>query len=175
MKAAPQTSRLFFAVWPPRAAAEALHAWALEAQHATGGRVTRAEAIHLTLAFLGEVEEARVPGLKGLSVRAERHSLPMEQARYWPRNHIVWAGPLETPVPLAELAVALASELKAKGFRTESRNFKSHVTLIRKAREPGELPQLPAMSWPVEEFVLVRSQLSAEGPRYEVLERFALL
>lgn len=166
--------RLFFALWPPRETAAELHAWARDAQRSTGGRVTRADTIHLTLAFLGEVDEASVPGLKGLSVKAERHSLPMEQARYWPHNRIVWAGPLETPGPLGALAVALASELKAKGFRTESRSFKSHVTLIRKAREPGELLPLPPVNWPVEEFVLVRSRLSAAGPRYEVIERVAL-
>jgi 2'-5' RNA ligase len=57
----------------------------------------------------------------------------------------------------------------------ESRAFHAHVTLIRRAREPGaELPPPPRVDWPVDEFVLVRSALSREGSRYEVLERFAL-
>ena len=37
-----------------------------------------------------------------------------------------------------------------------------------------ELPALAPIVWPVEEFVLVRSMLSASGPAYAVLARFAL-
>jgi 2'-5' RNA ligase len=48
------------------------------------------------------------------------------------------------------------------------------VTLIRKARS-AKLPPLPAVEWPVREFLLVRSALSSKGPTYEPLERFALL
>jgi 2'-5' RNA ligase len=72
------------------------------------------------------------------------------------------------------LAASLVLELKQKNFKTEARDFSAHVTLIRKAREPHALPPLPAVDWPVKEFVLVRSRLSSEGPSYEVVERFAL-
>ena len=172
--------RLFFALWPPQNAARALHEWARQASLRTRGRVTRAETIHLTLAFMGEVEASRIESLLN-SARAtvgEAHSLPIEQARYWKHNRIVWVGPNETPAPLAALAADLKSVLMGNGFELEQRAFAAHVTLIRKAREPRALPDLPALAWPVEEFVLVRSQLSSEGSSegssYEVLERFAL-
>jgi 2'-5' RNA ligase len=165
---------LFFALWPPRAAAQELHAWALVAQHACGGRVTRAETIHLTLAFLGEIDEKRLVELESVSVKGGRHALPIEQARYWPHNRIVWVGPQEIPVLLQSLAENLKDELERKGFRTEKRPFAAHITLIRKARDAGELPSLPAVVWPVEEFVLVRSQLLAAGPNYEVLQRYPI-
>ena len=166
--------RLFFALWPPREAAEALHAWARRARRATGGRATRAESIHLTLAFLGEIEERLVPGLRSLSADGERHSLPIEQARHWARNRIVWVGPNETPDPLRVLVEKLVSQLAERNLTTEKRPFAAHVTLIRKARGPGEVPKLPEVDWPVQEFVLVRSRLSAEGSRYDVLERYPL-
>lgn len=166
--------RLFFALWPPREAAEALHAWALRASSVTGGRATRAQAIHLTLAFLGEIEERLAAELGSLAADGGRCSLPIEQARHWARTRIVWAGPNETPAPLQVLVEQLASQLAQRNFTTEKRPFAAHVTLIRKARRPGELPELPEVDWPVREYVLVRSQLSAEGPRYEVLERYRL-
>ena len=166
--------RLFFALWPPRQAAEALYRWAIAAQRATGGRVTRAETIHLTLAFLGEVEERLVPDLSSLSVIGERLSIPIEEARYWPHNRIVWVGPRETPEAVDLLVSGLALELQKREFKTENRKFSAHITLIRKAQKPGELPALPAVRWPVQEFVLARSRFSAAGPRYEVLERFPL-
>jgi 2'-5' RNA ligase len=168
--------RLFFALWPPAQAARGLHAWARQAARATRGRVTRAETIHLTLVFLGEVDEERIP----LALQAGRdaggraHSLPIEQARWWKHNRIVWVGPNEIPGPLACLEVELKRNLLEKGFTLETRPFAAHVTLIRKAGEPRGMPPLPELDWPVAEFVLVRSVLSQEGSRYEVLERFAL-
>jgi 2'-5' RNA ligase len=166
--------RLFFALWPPREAAEALHAWALRARRTTGGRATRAESIHLTLAFLGEIEERLVPALSSLSAGGEPHSLPIEQARHRAQNRIVWVGPNETPDPLRFLAETLTNQLAARNFKTEKRPFAAHVTLIRKARRPGELPKVPEVDWPVQEFVLVRSRLSAAAPHYDVVERFPL-
>lgn len=168
--------RLFFALWPPAQAAQSLHAWAQEAARETRGRVTRAETIHLTLAFLGEVEESRSSSLKSIGQASvgKPHTLPIEQARWWAHNRIVWAGPNEIPMPLMELAKDLKSRLLGEGFPLESRAFAAHVTLIRKAREPRELPPLPAIDWPVDEFVLVRSVLSREGSSYEAIARFAL-
>lgn len=135
--------------------------------------MTRADTIHLTLAFLGEADPERAAAAAS-GVRAPRHELPIEQARYWPHNHIVWAGPWEMPPALAALAQSLGSALAKSGFELEERAFHAHVTLIRKARAKGALPLLPAVAWPVEDFALVRSELAAEGARYSVLERFAL-
>ena len=122
--------------------------------------MVRAENIHLTLAFLGEVEEK-----PAVSIQGHRHSLPIDQARYWAHNQIVWVGSRETPAPLEALSDSL---------KTETRRFAAHVTLIRKARDPGRLPPLPAVNWSVDEVVLVNSTLSARGSRYEVLQRYPL-
>lgn len=168
--------RLFFALWPPAQAARSLYAWAQKAARETRGRVTRAETIHLTLAFLGEVGEEKLPlaVAAGRSVGGRAHSLAIEQARWWKHNRIVWVGPNETPAPLAALETELKANLLQGGFTLETRAFAAHITLIRKAREPRELPPLPAIDWPVAEFVLVRSALSREGSSYEPIERFAL-
>jgi 2'-5' RNA ligase len=168
--------RLFFALWPPAQAARSLRAWAEKAARETRGRVTGAETIHVTLAFLGEVDEERLRLAidAGRRTPGEAHSLPIEQARWWKHNRIVWVGPAETPEPLASLAVDLRKNLLDSGFELESRAFQAHVTLIRKAQAPRQLPPLPVIDWPVAEFVLVRSVLSREGSSYEPIERFAL-
>lgn len=155
--------RLFFASWPPPQLARALSRWAREAQRGCGGRVTREDLIHLTLAFLGDVDPAAAL-TTARAVRAGVSSFPLEIAHYWKHNQIVWVGPQEVPRPLATLAQALG----------EAREFAAHVTLIRKARGPANLPPLPALDWPVTEFVLMNSRLEPDGPVYEVLERFAL-
>src|SRR5204862_4306072 len=88
--------RLFFALWPPPDAARALGEWAREVQARSGGRATRDETIHLTLAFLGDGDVSKASAA-GRAVKAQAFEFPLEQARYWPHNHVVWIGPRETP------------------------------------------------------------------------------
>jgi len=164
--------RLFFALWPPADTARALAQWASDAQRSTGGKTTAESKIHLTLAFLGESDPQRAAAA-ARRVRAAAHALPLEEARYWRENQIVWAGPRETPPALKLLFERLSSELYREEFILERRAFAAHVTLIRKARR-GELPALPAVRWPVREFLLVRSALSPKGATYEPVERFPL-
>jgi 2'-5' RNA ligase len=162
--------RLFFAVWPPAAAARALSGWAEEVRGLSGGRRTAEGNIHLTLAFLGKAEPERALAA-ARQVKGAPHRLPIEQARCVHR--MVWAGPRETPPALAALHQALAMELFREEFILERRPFSAHVTLLREARG-AVLPALPAIDWPVGEFVLVRSSLSRRGPAYEVIGRFRL-
>ena len=164
--------RIFFAVWPPAETARALAEWAREAQRATGGRLTAEDKIHLTLAFLGEADPENAIRAAA-RVEAKPHDLPVEQAKYWRENNIVWAGPREAPAELKSLHESLSRQLYREEFILERRPFAAHVTLIRKARA-AQLPPLPALEWPVREFTLVRSSLSSRGSSYEVLKRFAL-
>lgn len=168
--------RLFFALWPPAATVAALAEWAAQAQLLTGGKLTRPESIHLTLAFLGEVAEERVGDAihAARSVRGARHALPIEQAKRWSHNDVVWVGPTEIPCSLAALAQSLRTELEKEGFAVETRPFAAHVTLIRKARRAAGLPPLPRAAWPVTEFTLVRSTLSRHGSSYRIVDRITL-
>jgi 2'-5' RNA ligase len=167
---------VFFALWPPARTAARLAQWAQDLARETGGRATRQETIHLTLAFIGEIETARVEDAiaAARSLHAAAHKLLIEQAVYWAHNRILWVGPQRSSAPMQRLARELGKALRRTGFALERRPFAAHVTLIRKARAPRALPPLPKVEWPVDEFVLVRSVLSNEGSQYAVLERFAL-
>jgi 2'-5' RNA ligase len=164
--------RLFFAIWPPADAAQILAGWSERAARATGGRRTPEGNIHLTLAFLGKADADRAIRA-GKRVRGKAHQLPIAEARYVRANRMVWVAPRETPPALSALHESLAMELYRQEFILERRPFAAHVTLIRDAQR-AELPPLPAVAWPVEEFVLVRSTVSSRGASYEPLERFTL-
>ena len=71
---------------------------------------------------------------------------------------------------MLKLAENLQMQLYLQEFILERRAFAADITLVRKAREPGQLPGLPRIEWPVEEFLLVRSI----SGRYEPLERFPI-
>ena len=131
------------------------------------------ENIHLTLAFLGGADPAKAIAA-AKRVKGSQHALPVDEARFWKKNQIVWAGPRETPPELDRLVRSLQLELYRAEFILERRPFAAHVTLLRKAREPAEMPPLPRMAWPVHEFLLVRSLTSASGPTYEPIARFPL-
>jgi 2'-5' RNA ligase len=157
--------RLFFALWPPRETAAALAAWC----HGFEGRKVPAEKIHLTLAFLGGVEPAKLVAA-AKKVQAQAFELPLDSAKYVRDNHMVWVGPREMPEGLRVLVEKLHFALYRAEFILERRAFAAHVTLLRKARKPAAIGPLPRVEWPVREFTLVNSDLS----RYKVLERFAL-
>lgn len=157
--------RLFFALWPPREAAEALARWAGGLE----GRATPVEKIHLTLAFLGGVAPAKAIAA-AKRVRAAPFELPVDSAKYVRRNEMVWVGPKEMPEGLKALVERLHFELYRAEFILERRPFAAHVTLLRRAPQPKTISPPPRVRWPVREFALVSSDLST----YETLARFRL-
>lgn len=146
-----------------------LRAWA----EGFKGRAVARENIHLTLAFLGEADPAKAIAA-AKRVRGARHELPIEEARFWKKNQIVWVGPREKPAPLAALVTALHLELYRDQFILDRRPFAAHVTLLRKAPDPEQMPPPPGVTWPVREVVLVGSRISSRGSTYEPIERFPL-
>ena len=157
--------RLFFALWPPRETAEALARWAGGLE----GKAVPAEKIHLTLAFLGGGDPATATAV-AKRVSAGAFELPIDAAKYWPDNHIVWVGPAQMPEGLRLLVERLHLALYRAEFILERRPFAAHVTLLRKARRPTMIQALPKVAWPVREFALVDSKSAA----YETLARFPL-
>lgn len=169
--------RLFFALWPPAEVADRLHEAARAAHRACGGRTTRRESLHVTLAFLGSVPVSRVPEVEAAAdaVVASPFVLELDRLACWKHNRIVWAGCGEVPAALTQLAGDLAQHLQSAGFSLDRRPFAVHATLVRDADCQSPLPALAsAIRWPVNEFVLVESHTGEGASRYEVVRRWAL-
>jgi 2'-5' RNA ligase len=99
-----------------------------------------AEAIHLTLKFLGEVPEERAADLAAALGRAVSGARPVSVAfggfGAFPDVHrlrVVWAGIAAEPA-LELLQHQVEREFAPLGFPTEARAFRPHVTLGRAAR-----------------------------------------
>jgi len=165
--------RLFFALWPPPETARALGQWANEVHRDAGGRATAEDSIHLTLAFLGESDPVKASAA-GRRVRGKAFALPIDAAKYWRHNRIVWVGPQTMPTALDDLVSQLHPALRENGFVLEDRPFAAHITLVRKANPPRAIPPLPSVTWPCAEFLLIRSTPARTGSRYETIERFPL-
>lgn len=154
------------------------------------------ENVHLTLAFLGEVEQSRLPSLVAALGSAFAAHPPVRLAVvgggcFPPRRpaRVAWLG-IEAEPPLGPLHAAVARGVEsALGLPPEKRPFHPHLTLAR-PRKPWPRGAVDAFtnaaaSWvrgvETEELTfnarqgrLIRSHLGPSGARYEVLESFPL-
>ena len=162
--------RLFFALWPDEAVRAQLAHWTRELHAVCGGRPTRPENLHVTLAFLGSVEDGRVAEVERAAgeVAPRVVSLVLDQPGYWKRNRIAWAGASTVPVEIETCVAELRSALARSRIAFDSKGFVSHVTLLRDAREPREMPALDPIEWRLDGFALVRSVTLPQGSRYEI-------
>jgi len=150
-----------------------------------GAKWQSAEQLHITLLFLGRVEEDRLEAVIG-SAR-EIRLIPFElevsglgcfgQPRR-PRN--LWAG-VQPGAPVAAIHEALGQRMENLGFEAERRSFLPHITLARFKRQPGSVEGLLAEQgasvfgrFAVTEFALFESKPGPAGSVYRVIERFPL-
>lgn len=157
-------------------------------------RRARAGSVHLTLRFLGEIEEARAEAAAGALRRAGEGApafdVPLERFGVFPhmkRPGALWAGPRQAPAPLAALESSLSRRLAEAGFPAEDRPFRPHLTLARRRSRdrppPGlegelEVAERRWLSPPpllrAREAVLFRSELGPGGAAHATLARVAL-
>ena len=177
--------RLFFALWPPEKLAEKLSVQADWLAKFNGGRATRRETIHLTLAFLGEVEPDHLGTVMEAARRVQMPAfeLSIDRLGHWRHNRLFWAG-CHCPVPeLEALARVLHVNLrKASIFYDESHGFSPHLTLVRKTDNasiprwnPLDYESQKPMRWKCDHFVLVRSSPDSGGMAYSRLAEFPLI
>lgn len=103
------------------------------------GRFTRTDNIHLTLNFLGEVDESRLKEVFAAVDEAASltgpFSLRLGKLGYFPsgRKKIIWMGIGENS-ELQNLYNGLSDILEKIGFKKEERPYSPHLTLAREAK-----------------------------------------
>lgn len=161
--------RLFVGVRPPGEAARHLAA-AFPTPPAGAGRW------HLTLAFLGEVDDPeplRVP-LRAAAAGCSPLTLRLAGSGEFRRSGAVWVGLDGDVEALRSLAAAVAAACRAAGIRLEDRPYRPHLTVGRRpALDPARLASYSGPPWTATEVELVRSHLG-RPVRHEVLDRFPL-
>lgn len=168
--------RLFFALDLPPATARAVTLWR-ERNPIAAGRPVPAANLHLTLAFLGELEERQLEPLceatdAQLASRTPGAArLALDCVGYWPRPGVFWLGSTQAPPPALQ---ALARGLQQLGGRFGSRvpkhSWTPHITLYRGLELPPAAPlQPPALQLEQERLTLFRTVAGRQGVRYEAL------
>lgn len=111
-------------------------------------RWVKAEKLHLTLVFLGEVEEARLPPILAALETVGPHHAPFTLSvrsggRFGPpaRPRVLWADVGGQTDALEALYVDTAAVLEPLGFHPEHREYTAHLTLAR-SKDPRGDPAL---------------------------------
>ncbi len=153
-------------------------------------RWVRPEGIHLTLKFLGNVPEDRIPAIEQALHQAitetgvEPFTLRAGGLGAFPnfrRPAVIWVGVQGEVEPLQRLQEAIEAAMEELGFQREDRPFHPHLTLGRVHRRAGsgyrrklgealqayDVGEVGDMQ--VEEVTLMRSQLHPKGAIYTQL------
>ena len=184
--------RLFVAIAPPSAVLDELDALVepLRARR-LDLRWTNREAWHVTLAFLGEVDETAaarlLPRLERAAGQHDQMRLGFAGAGAFPaaaRANVLWSGLSGDRRALARLAESVAAGASRAGAPPpgKGRRFQPHLTLAR-CRMPADVTALVAaldgyqgQLWTADRLHLVRSRLNAtDQPRYVTLGSWPLL
>ncbi len=167
--------RLFFALWPDHRLRSRLDRLVHELP-AHGGQQHHPDDLHMTLVFLGPVapEQRACIERGGDEIQIDPFTLYLDRVDYWPRPRILCLGASEASAPLTSLVQSLQSGLVSCGFEPETRPYKPHVTLARKAKQKHIFNLDSPIEWPVSEFVLAGASTGERPPRYQVIKRWSL-
>ena len=181
----PQRLRAFFGLPVPQAHREALGAYLEEcARRAPDFRWTPAGNLHLTVRFLGHVEESTAMRIADRLAAAPLRGFDLElgESGAFKRGRlarVVWLGLRRGSEELGRLASIVEAESVSAGLEPEGRRFHAHLTLARaRPRAGAPLPELPVPpelpSWHAGELILYRSRLGRGGSVYEPVRTLTL-
>lgn len=146
----------------------------LQQQLALAASPVVAENLHLTVLFLGAVDEELLPQLcqLGYQVASQQAGfrVVLDQLGLFPQAKVAWAGPSQAPCQLLELEQALRAGVSALGLSLDEHPYRPHLTLYRKARTlpPAAGPCSP-ITLPVSGFHLYESCSTLAGVQYQKL------
>ena len=149
----------------------------------------RAENLHVTLKFLGEVPEPQVPricdALKTVPANAMR--LQPDRVECLPERgavRVISAGVGGELERVCDLFDGIERACEPLGFAGERRKYRPHITLARlrsflpphtrRSLADAGSKHLPAPEFVVGEFVIMQSRLHPKGAQYIPLARFPL-
>jgi 2'-5' RNA ligase len=178
--------RLFVAVTPPEEAVAHLQQAVTPVQAAHPELIwTLPSSWHLTLAFLGAVDEELLPALQARLARAASRQQRMELSFRGGGSfgRVLWVGVAGDRAVLGRLAQAVTAACRRAGAGVDEKPYRPHLTLARTRTLPDlgaaveTLRSYGGPPWSAERIQLVRSYLGqGEGrrARYEVLHAWPL-
>ncbi|MGB3340670.1 MAG: RNA 2',3'-cyclic phosphodiesterase [bacterium] len=142
------------------------------------------ENLHITLKFLGEIEESKrreiIPVLERTCKTFTPFSINLEGIGSFPHPgnpRVLWIGVKYGVTVLTSVACEIEKDLGAIGFKKDE-HFHAHLTIgrTRKFCKVDSILAKPFISenFPVNSITLFKSTLTTQGSQYEILAKFSL-
>jgi 2'-5' RNA ligase len=149
---------------------------------AGGGRAIQPDDLHVTLCFLGSVDESRIDALRSRAagLAAVSFTLQFDRIEFWRENRVL-AACAQAPAAGSSLAQALRTAASELGLAPDRKPWRPHMTLARSVL-PKLLPAEPQaerrLSTPLTlaagSFFLAESLPGTQRRRYATLASWPL-
>lgn len=144
------------------------------------------EKIHLTLKFVGEVDEELIPQIINELTFLEQYKTQILQITgfgfffHFKEPKVLWAG-LKYSDELKNIAERLNDFFVKYGIEKENRPFKPHLTLMRIKNNPGDNfinkfknSKFEPISFQSNSISLIKSELKPSGAVYTEIKKYKL-
>jgi 2'-5' RNA ligase len=149
------------------------------------------ENIHLTIVFMGNINEQEIPhmsqAIEKVCLRYPPFHVSLKSLGAFPntrRPRVIWLGLQGDTEKMSFFKKALQKHLKPFGIKEEKRSFKPHLTLGR-FKNPGPVDSLldnfigtykdlSGPECPLNELILFKSDLKPGGAEYTKLKTWSL-
>lgn len=167
------TKRLFFALWPDNRQRDQLRDVINSVAKTVEGRAVDRRNWHVTLPFIGQLDEQQIPDLQALAsqIQVEPFRLVFDRLEFWARPKVACLAAATVPPELDNLVASLNDVLQLVGVAPEDRAYRPHITVSRNARSftTERLTQRATTQW--SGFELMESVSGGGGVTYVPLKQ----
>ena len=151
--------RLFYALWPSHRQRELLRDTINPVLTSVEGQTVDRRNWHVTLVYIGDFPEARIPGLQSAmqGIASGEIRLRFDTLTFWQRPKIACMHAKIIPPELEQLVGAMRKVLIPFGIEPEERVYRPHITVSRKVRSFPDVRLTRPIELTFTEFELVES------------------
>jgi len=172
----PKKQRLFIALYPEVSVQTQLHRLTKDLVMTAGGRFVPTSNLHLTLRFLGALDESEQACVTANldRIQGQAFMLQFVAIEHRKRQQMLWAIAADVPEALSRLVGEIERSSIDCGLSANDHAFSPHVTLARKVHKKVQPQAIGILETRIDEFYLVRSETLPDGSQYTKLKSWSL-
>lgn len=157
-----------------------------ELKYSKNIKVTSEKNIHMTLCFIGDIDEKKIEIVKECVERSltgiDGSSIELKGLGAFPNTKdpkIIWIG-LRSDIPLKKISDSIGRELDAVNIEHDHKPFKPHITLGRMSGHSDismTLEKYANMTFGTvycDHVLIIKSELLSSGAKYTILDSIKL-
>ena len=166
-----EIQRLFFALNPPADVRRQVDRVRLQVG-LVDARPVPVENLHITLAFLGRVENERLESLAEVmsQLPPPYTSLNLDRCGWFKQARVGWIGCSSVAEDILEFQAKLVEMIRELGFELDDRPWTPHITVYRKMRTRPVMVPFKPIKWNLDSYDLMVSEQRPGGVQYRSID-----